>query len=291
MRDLLDAKSVQFDGERRKVAIEGWGARLLAEQDGDGNWGGSVYARKWKSTTYTLLTLRHFGLLPGNRQALRGCDAFYVRGVEWDGGINLFKSRTSSETCVNGMILALLSYFGHPDSRVHSVAEFLLQEQMEDGGWNCRWSGKKQAGATHGSFNTTLLALEGFAEYVGMYPNHAREIQLAVQRGQEFLLRHRLFRSHRTGRIVNEKMTRAHFPPRWHYDFLAALDYFQSVGAARDERMEDALSLLRDRRGPDGRWLLASPWPAKVFFEMEQAAQPSRWNTLRALRVLKWAAI
>jgi hypothetical protein len=288
MRDLQEEPAAIHEAERAKVATEGSGARLLSEQDPDGNWGNSVYTGKWKSTTYTLLTLRHFGLMPGHAKAMHGCDNLYGRGIEWDGGINLFKSRTGSETCVNGMILTLVSYFRHPDERVHSVADFLLGEQMQDGGWNCRWSGKRRVGASHASFNTTLLALEGLAEYSAAFPDRAREVGLAVTQGQEFLLRHRIYRSHRTGRIVDTKMTHAHFPPRWHYDFLAALDYFQSVDANRDPRMQDAMELLLERRGPDGRWTLAPPWPAKVFFELEEAGRPSRWNTLRALRVLKW---
>jgi prenyltransferase/squalene oxidase-like repeat protein len=288
MRDLLDEPAEVYEAERANLTTDGWGARLLAEQDPDGNWGGGVYSPKWISTTYTLLTLRHFGLMPGHPQALRGCDKFYERGLAADGGINLFKTRASSETCVNGMLLTLLSYFRHPDERVHGVAEYLLGEQMSDGGWNCRWSGQRHTGDGHASFNTTLLALQGFAEYVAAFPHLAVNIEAAIQRGQEFLLAHRLYKSHRTGRIVDSKMTHAHFPPRWHYDFLAALDYFQSVGAPRDQRVQDAVDLLLERRSGDGPWTLADPWPAKVFFELEAAGRPSRWNTLRALRVLKW---
>jgi hypothetical protein len=285
LRDLLDEPQTTYERERNQVASLGWGAQLLTRQDADGNWGGGLYSPKWKSTTYTLLHLRQLGLPPGNEQALRGCEKFYFRGLEKDGGINLFKSFRHSETCVNGMILSLLSYFRFPDERIHSVAEFLLREQMPDGGWNC----ERIKGATHASFHTTISVLEGLTEYGSTYPQALAAVSPALDSGREFLLQHRLYQSHRTGQPADPAMTYMHFPPRWHYDFLRALDYFQTVKAQLDERMQPALELLENKRGQDGRWGLNAPWPGVVFFQMEPAGQPSRWNTLRALRVLKWS--
>jgi len=288
MRDLLDEAPAVYEAERARVAAQGWGVRLLDAQDPDGNWGGGVYNPKWVSTTYTLLSLRDLGLVSGQPGALRGCDHFLLGGFEIDGGINLFKTIHHSETCVNSMILALLSYFRHPGEDVHRVAEFLLGEQMPDGGWNCQWSSRSRGRATHASFNTTILALEAFAAYAGTYPAQAAQVGPAVARGQEFLFMHHLYRSHRTGRLAFPGVTRMAFPPRWHYDFLRGLDYLQSVDAAWDSRAQEAIDLLVQKRGPDGRWPLGPPWPARLFFEMEGAGAPSRWNTLRALRVLKW---
>jgi hypothetical protein len=288
MRDLLDKPRRAWEAERDRVATQGWGKAILELQDPDGRWDKGVYTPKWTSVTYTLLTLRHLGLPAGHPQALRGCDHFYFRGLEEDGGINLFQSRTSSETCVNGMLLTLLSHFRHPDERLHSVAQYLIGEQMDDGGWNCRWNGRQRVGASHASFNTTLLVLQGLAEYCSAYTQPNGHMKTGIGRGHEFLLRHRVFKSHRTGRVFDPRMTFAHFPPRWHYDFLAALDYFQGVRAARDDRVQDAIDLLLERRTRDGRWTVASPWTGRTFFEMEKAGKPSRWNTLRALRVLRW---
>jgi len=283
-RDLLGQPDEVYEKERARVATEGWGAALLSRQTADGHWGGGLYSPKWKSTTYTLLHLRHLGLPPDNPQARRGCENFFFRGLERDGGINWFRSFKHSETCVNGMILALLSYFRFPDQRVHSVAEFLLREQMPDGGWNCEWI----KGATHASFHTTISVLEGFAEYISTYPQTFVTVKPAVEAAHEFLWQHRLYKSHRTGKIVDPKMTQLPFPPRWHYDFLRALDYFQGIHAPRDERMQDALDLLLKKGEKDGRWTVNAPYAGLVYFHMEQAGQPSRWNTLRALRVLKW---
>jgi len=288
MRDVLEEPPAVYRAERAKVATQGWGQRLLAEQDPDGNWGGGLYSPKWISTTYTLLTLRHLGLIAPHPQAQRGCEHFLERDFERDGGINLFKSARYSETCVNGMILAVLSYFRHPGEAAHRVAEFLRGEQMPDGGWNCQWNPETRQRTTHASFNTTILVLEGLAEYANAYPQMAADVAPAIERGHEFFFVHQLYKSHRTGKMAYPAITRMPFPPRWHYDFLRGLDYLQSVGARRDPRAADAIGLLFQKRSPDGRWALNTPWPARVFFQMESPGEPSRWNTLRALRVLKW---
>jgi hypothetical protein len=164
------------------------------------------------------------------------------------------------------------------------VARFLLHEQMPDGGWNCEW----RNGATHASFNTTIIVLEGLADYIALPGRKPRDFDRAVRRGREFLLNHHIYRSHRTGRTVDPEYRRMHFPPRWHYDIIRALDYFQSVRARRDPRMADAIELLQSRRMPGGMWPLNRPWPGRIHFQMEKPGKPSRWNTLRALRILKW---
>jgi hypothetical protein len=283
LRDLCGEPAGVYERERSRVAGEGWGARLLSKQDSDGNWGGGIYSPKWKSTTYTLLHLRSLGLPAEHLQALRGCEKFFSRGLEQDGGINLWRSHNHSETCINGMFLALLSYFGCPDERIHSVFEFLLREQMPDGGWNC----ERIKGATHASFHTTISVLEGLDEYAARYPENLSAVIEARAKAHGFLLQHRLYKSHRSGEVVDPKMTLMHFPPRWRYDFIRALDYFQSIKAPKDARMSDAIELLRARQ-KDGTWPLNVPWPGLVYFHMEETGQPSRWNTLRALRVLQW---
>ncbi|PKN91742.1 MAG: hypothetical protein CVU44_17665 [Chloroflexi bacterium HGW-Chloroflexi-6] len=284
LRDLCDAPAEIYVTERAHVANQGWGAQLLARQDADAHWGGGIYSPKWKSTTYTLLVLRQLGLPPENPQALRGCEKFFFRGLEKDGGINFWKSFQHSETCINGMLLALLSYFRFPDERIHSVAAFLLREQMPDGGWNC----ERIKGATHASFHTTISVLEGLDEYGARYPENLSAVIEARAKAHEFLLQHRLYQSHRTGEPADYQMTLMHFPPRWRYDFLRGLDYFQRINAPKDERMKDAIELLPAKQNADGTWPLNAPWPGLVYFHMEETGKPSRWNTLRALRVLKW---
>ncbi len=283
-RDLLGQAPRTYAADRRRVALEGWGARLLRRQDPELTWAGGLYGPKWTSTTYTLLLLRHLGLPSGNKPARAACSLLLERGFYSDGGINFFPSYKHSETCVTGMVLSLLSYFRIRDKRLHAIVEHLGGQQMPDGGWNC----ERPKGATHASFHTTLSVLEGLREYRLQYPRSGAALGPAVERAHEFLLIHRLYHSHRTGEVADPAMARIHFPPRWHYDYLRALDYFQWIDAARDERMADGITRLRGQRRPDGRWRLAQNWSGRTFFEMEKVGRPSRWNTLRALRVLNW---
>jgi len=197
-------------------------------------------------------------------------------------GMSAPSLRTKTLHDVGGDFSRITTY-RYPDERIHSVFDYLLNEQMSDGGWNC----DRIKGATHSSFHTTISVLEGLHEYASVYPASASLID-ATQRAHEFLLEHHLYKSHRTGKTVHPTMTRMHFPPRWHYDFIRALDYFQNVNAPRDERMNDAMELLFRKQRKDGCWPAYRPWTGRMYFEMEKAGASSRWNTLRALRVLKW---
>jgi hypothetical protein len=293
LRDLTGASEHAAGNEQKKVACEGWGARLLAKQDPDGKWASGassddgLYSPKWISTTYTMLLLRDFGLPAGNRQAHKACRLLLDRGLQPDGGINYgvwAKWRGRGETCVTGMVSSILSWFKFDDDRVDTVTTHLLEQQMPDGGWNCR----REAGATHSSVHTTISVLEGLRLYELNRRCHSRGVRAAQSRGREFLLEHRLFRSHRTGEIIKPQFIRFAFPPRWHYDILRALDYFQSVNAPRDERLIDAINIVCNSRLNNGRWLLQNLYRGKTYFQLERLGAPSRWNTLRALRVLKW---
>lgn len=282
LRDLCNAGTARILKEQEKISSEGWGARLLARQAASGLWGGGLYGPKWTSTTYTMLLLRQFGLPPDNPQALKACKLLMDKGFYHDGGINFFASMQHSETCVTGMVLAILAYFDFPDARIEKMVEHLLLQQMPDGGWNC----ESYRGATHSSFHTTISVLEGLREYEKRHPSQT--VTKSQERGAEFLLVHKLFRSHRTGAVVDPRMTRFSFPPRWRYDIMRALDYFQACRLARDPRMDEAIAIIKKKRSPDGTWVLQSKHPGRTFFEMEKVGKPSRWNTLRALRILKW---
>jgi hypothetical protein len=267
---------------------EGWAARLLARQDPDGRWAGGkssdggLYSPKWISTTYTLLLLRDLGLPQGNRQARKACTPLLDGGLQKDGGVN-YGWGGSSETCITGMVLSILSYFEYDDGRLETLAAHVLERQMPDGGWNCQ----SRFGATHSSMNTTISVLEGLRSYELFGRGNGRVLRAAQRRGREFLLAHRLFRSHTTGDVIKPVFLRFAFPPRWHYDVLRALDHFQAVDAPRDERVSEAIDVVRAARR-DGRWPLQHRFRGKTWFEMERLGAPSRWNTLRALRVLKW---
>ena len=293
LRDLLGAPPRTVQRERDRISLQGWGARLLARQGSDGRWAGGqssdggLYLPKWISTTYTMLTLRDFGLPETNGQARKACNLLFEEGLQPNGGIaygSWAKRYPRGETCVTGMVLSILSYFDYPDTRLGTIASHLLAEQMSDGGWNCR----REKGATHSSVHTTISVLEALQHYERYGGRPRRAVQAARRRAREFLLLHRLFRSHRTGAIMKSEFTRFVFPPRWHYDILRALDHFQAAGAPRDPRLEEAIEIVRSRRRPDGRWLLENGYRGKTYFDLERLGAPSRWNTLRALRVLKW---
>jgi hypothetical protein len=287
LRDLAGAAPRAVERERANVARDGWGARLLRRQNAAGTWAGGLYSPKWTSTTYTMLLLRDFGLSPKNPQARKACRLLLDEGLQPDGGINYgtwAKWTRRAETCITGMVLSLLAHFEYEDARLDTIAGHLLGEQMPDGGWNCQ----RPEGATHASVHTTISVLEGLRLYEVNRGRKVRTVQAAQRRGQEFLLAHRLFRSHRTGEVIKPVFTRFAFPPRWHYDVLRALDHFQAVGAPRDPRLADAIDLVHRGRGEDGRWPLQQVHRGKTYFELERQGAPSRWNTLRALRVLKW---
>lgn len=287
--DLVEDGKRACARERRKVALEGWGAQLLAKQDNTGTWAGGksadggLYTAKWTSTTYTMLLLRDLGLPSNNRHARRACLLLLDQGVQSDGGINYWW-RGRSETCITGMVLSILSYFQYDDERIEALADYLLRVQMPDGGWNCR----RPDGATHSSVHTTISVLEGLRFYELLGRGKAEGTHAAQARGREFLLMHKLFRSDRTGEIIKPIFLQFAFPPRWHYDILRALDYFRAVNAPRDERLAEAIQVVCNRRRADGRWPLDHTYRGKTYFSMERRGAPSRWNTLRALRVLRW---
>ena len=305
MRDLLDYDAERYQAERELTATCGWGNKYLAYQDENGMWGGGIYSPKWVSTTYTMITLRRIGLPADNEQAKRGCQQLLARGRYEDGGINFWASQVISEACVTGMVLAVLSHFRYPDPYLDEMADHLVRRQMPDGGWNCN----DHKGDTHASFHTTLSVLEGLLEYQKSRPDVRVDIEAARLRGHEFLLQHRLYKSHLTGEVVSPRMTRMPFPPRWFYDYLKALDYFQDYFNWRsgfqinypdkasealerkhkhDERFSDGIELLMSKRKSHGKWNMMRGPSGLNFFDMEQAGKVSRWNTLRALRVLKW---
>ena len=285
LRDLCDEEETIVEKERSRILKNGWGRQFMDLQESNGTWANALYSPKWTSTFYTLMLLKRFGA-NNDKRIEKACRIILDKGFYKDGGINFWKTWKNGETCVTGMFLSMLSYFQIDDDRINRMAEFLILDQMPDKGWNCQ----KPKGAKHSSFHTTISVLEGLWEYEKQFPksdlqNDIREKQLE---GIEFLLQHRLCQSSTTGKIVDPKMTKLSFPPRWHFDIIRCLDYFQEKNIAKDKRMNDAMSLLIKKQTSEGFWKLENKFPAKIFFEMEKVGKESSWNTLRALRILKW---
>lgn len=284
MRDLLSLEPEVWQPLQRRVATEGWGARILSHQNSSGRWTPRLYGKKWISTTYSMVLLYRLGLPFNDERARRSCRLFLDEGLWHDGGINLSATQKRSETCITGLVLALLSWFKIEDPRREQLTEYLANEQMEDGGWNCQ----RDQGAVHSSFHTTINVLEGLHAYVQAGGHRAQEVLAMEAAAREFFLCHRLYRSDKTGKVVDAAFTRFSFPPRWHHDILRTLDYFRSARAVYDERLDDPVGVVRQRQQANGCWLLQNRHPGATFFELEEVKTPSRWNTLRALRVLKW---
>jgi len=281
-RDLLDKEKPDL---QKKIALEGWGARFLSKRHKNGHWGRDFYQPKWISSHYSLLDLRNLCIAPDNERIMQTMLLILHTRKSEDGGINPAKTIGNSDVCINGMALNYFSYFGVKESELHSIIDFLLAEHMPDGGFNCQ---SNQGGAKHSSLHSTLSVLEGILEFAkNGYSYRLHELQKAEEKAQEFILQHRLYRSDRTGEIINPAFLRFSYPTRWHYDVLRALDYFQYAGIKFDERMSDSFDLLFKKRLKNGKWPLQARHPGQVHFEMEKAGVASRWNTLRALRVIK----
>jgi hypothetical protein len=270
-RDVLGSPVSIVQGERAKVATEGWGAKLISLQDPDGRWGGGDYTPKWTSTTYTLLHLTWLGLMPGHPAALAGCERLWDWQSRW----------RVPETCIVSMLVRLTAGHGYAAEQLEDVVGYLLGQQLNDGGWNC--AARDEPGK-HSSFHTSIQALEALDAYSRAGGAATDEAQA---RGREFFLRHRLYRSHRTGEVAIRSSTRFPQFPGWHFDVLRGLEHFAAVGAGRDRRLDDAIEVVRQARRANGRWHTYAGYPGRTWFRMEEPG-PSRWNTTRALRVLSW---
>lgn len=290
LRDLTDAPPDAVAAERARVATHGWGARLLALQGEDGQWaGGACFpaegwkreseGQPWTSTLPTLQLLREFGVDPSDERVRRAI-AGVRKGCRWEhAGQPFFEGEV--EPCINGRTVALGAYFG---VNVDAIVTRLLGEQLADGGWNC----EAEFGSVVSSFATTINVLEGLLEYERATGGSA-EVSAARRRGEEYLLGRKLFRRQSTGEVVDPAWLSFSFPVWWRYDVLRALDHLRDAGGAPDARIDEAIALVRSKRQPDGTWPLENTHPGKVHFALEDGdGRPSRWNTLRALRVLAW---
>lgn len=278
MRDLGDTPESEVASERWKVADEGWGATLLDLQGEDGNWGGGAYTPKWISTTYTLLLLRHLGIDPNHPRMRKATERVRESVVMGQRKWPFFEYHT--EACVTSMALACASYFLE-DLADLPQPEWLLERQRADGGWNC------EVRSPRSSFHTTISALEGLHEFEKANGSDST-IAAARARAYEYLLQRRMMYSLSTGELINKRWLLMSFPTRWFYDVARALDHMRDAGVDPDPRAAEAVSVIEGKRRKDGTWPMQGRHPGKDHFIMEPTGKPSRWNTLRALRILRW---
>ncbi len=288
MRDLTDEASDAIAAERSRVATEGWGAQLLARQSTAGNWGEGP--RGWRSelpqedrgmliALYSLTVLMDLGLDPATKQARKMIDRV-DKGLVFRRLNNRPFLHGETEPCINGRILGIGAYFKEPND---ALAEQLLAEQLEDGGWNCEAPKSRRS-----SFHSTICVLEGLLEYERAGRKSAA-VTKARKKAENYLLERHMLRSLRTGEVINKRWLRFSFPTFWHYDVLRGLDYLRNAGVKPDSRGREAIETVIARRHQNGRWPLNLLHPEFIPLAMEtEVSRASRWNSLRALRVLRW---
>lgn len=294
-RDLLDAPEGVWSQSRRRVETEGWGAELLSHQDADGQWAGGAFwpsdfsredwereGQPWTATCWALTQLREFGLDPASASARRTVELVGANS-RWEEGDQPYWAGEVEE-CINGRTVADGAYFGVDTS---AIVERLVGELQPDGGWNC----ERANGSVRSSFDSTINVLEGLAEYERATGGTSAS-RTARAAGEEYLLRRQLFRRLTDGRVIDPEYLEPASPARWRYDILRALDYFRAAatldGRGPDPRLEDAAAIVRERRQPDGRWLLERTVRGRSWLDLGGIARPSEWITLKALRALRW---
>jgi hypothetical protein len=294
LRDLADASPEEVAAERARLPHEGIAAAILAAQDADGAWR-RPGSPTWLITLFTLQLLRATGIDPADR-AVASAMARPESQLRWNslegrwdlrspefGGKAFFDGEV--EPCINGGVLAFGGYFRHPSE---NLIRQLLGEQLPDGGWNCEAPKSQRS-----SYHTTICVLEGLLEteraFGTAHPLTPR-IADARHRAEEYFLERHLFRRLSTGEVADASFLRFAFPPRYTYNVLRALDYFRDAGCAPEPRMEEALEIVQSRQTQDGRWILDATHNESLAFPFpESQGEPSRWITLRALRVLRWS--
>ena len=281
IRDLTDAPADDVAAERAKIPHEGWGAQILAAQDPDGRWGGGTFLPRWIGTSDTLHLLYIFGIDPDSEEMRRAIAPVH-EAARWDYDENLRFFEGEVEPCINGRTVAIGAYFGQD---VRGIVDRLLGEQMADGGWNC----EQENGSTRGAFDSTLNVLEGLLEYERSTGANG-QVAGKRRRGEEYLLERRLLRRLSDGEIPQKRWLHVGFPNAWFYDVVRVLDYFRQARAEPDERIAEALDIVESKRTDDGRWPLDHAYHDASHVDFgESEGKPSRWITLRALRILRWA--
>jgi len=269
---------------RHQIALEGYGKMFLEKQNPDFSFGGGFYYPKWTSTHYTLIDLRYLEIPQDIDCLVRCVRDIAINFKDKDGGIRLAPHGRTSDICVDGMFLNYASYFKLEEIHLKSVIDHLISAQLPDGGFNCQYRTQK---VTHSSMHSTLSVLEGIGEYLKQgYTYRWKELAIIENEGREFLLTHHLYKSDKTGEIISPGFLNMVYPPRWHYDILRALYYFTDANVPYDHRMDDALEIIMKKCNKDGTFPRGKTISGEQHFIME-TERKSRWNTLRALRVLR----
>ena len=281
-RDLLNLPVAETRQYQQQISERGWGKELLKQRHKNGHWGNGFYNPKWTCTHYVLYELVQLGIDSDSPECRKSASLILSCPAGKDGGINYARTVEYSDVCINGMIMTIVCYFGLQGKIIDEIIDYLVKMQMKDGGWNCAYF----QGATHSSLHTTISVIEGLETCIAnKYTYREKEIRNAVNMAVEFILKHKLYRSERTGEIIKDEFFKFSFPVRWKYDILRCLDLFRKYDVKYDERMDEALKKIEASASKNGKWK-ACTQAGKTYFSMEKPGTESKWNTLRALRVL-----
>jgi hypothetical protein len=281
MRDLADTPADGWQAERRGTLTEGWGAAFLGAMGEDHKWSPG----RWTDTVWTLLLVMDCGLPADDPRLNEAARQFIDTHLTPERAASEKWLLTRVDLCHLGFWLRIGSYFLGADPRLRQVADAVFCAQMDDGGWNCQI--RNYPGRHHSSFHTTFNVLEGLREGVAAGNIDSGAFRAYEARALEFMLMHKMYRSDRTGEVIQQRFTHLTYPSHWHYTVLRGLDYMRSTPQIADPRLDDPLALLKSRRKDNGRWITEKRIPGVTVFDMEKFGGESRWNTLRALRVLK----
>lgn len=282
MQDLLDIDKETVTAEREKIPHLGWGKIILDLQNESGRWNDSLYHGKWISTTYALYLLKLLGLPDSTPQTDKACQQLWNGGLFQGQEIRFDQTQTTRDLGVTALTISNVCYFKYDAKEIHDVIAFMLSQQEPDGSW---WTNDEPYASDY-SFEVTLAMLESFHHYGRCYPDRKKVLINAISKGREFLLSYHLYL--KDNQPIKSQWTSFSFPAYWFYDVLTALEYFRSSGAVPDNRMFPGIHLILSKRGTDGLWKPGKKHSGKTFFTMNEPRKPSRWNTLRALRVLRW---
>lgn len=283
-RDLLERPLKDLVELQQRIPLEGYGKALFDKQMDNGHWGLSFYQPKWISTHYTLLDLKNLGT-PKTEATTRIIRRITLEEKGDDGGINPSHGGLKSDVCINGMFLNYACWFGVGEKDIESIIDYVITQQMADGGFNCQ---KNRSGAVHSSLHSTISVLEGIDTYkVEGYTYRLEELMKIAKASEEFILTHHLYLSDKTGEIIHQNFTKFSYPCRWYYDVLRGLEYFADAKVAYDARMNEALELLRSKGQKNHRWKVQNRHQGQRYFDYEKTGSVSRVNTYRALKVLK----
>lgn len=294
-RDLLQAPATQWQSTRALVATEGFGARLLAAQDPDGQWAGGAYfpagffgspeadepGQPWVATTWTLKDLRELGVdaavLGDTAARLAESSRWEYEDLPYWGG--------EVDVCINAFTLANGAWLG---ADVSELTAWFPAHRLADGGWNCE---AEEGSSVRSSFHSTYNAVRGLLAHERLTGDPS--LRDARHGGEEYLLSRRLMFRASTGEAVGDFVTRSFHPNRFVATAFAQLDHFRDAalweGTEPDPRLAEAIELVRSLRRPDGTWVQGWKLPGRVWFDLDvPVGEPSRWLTLIGTRVLSW---